>query len=90
MHTEFLSPALLDEQLTVAAYISAFRTTSLTINFDVMQSGTGKLRATAYQVLTCVGRGDLRKKPLPADFVAALRPFTMSAEEARAVAAAGG
>ena len=83
MHAEFHSPAVLDENLRLASYISRVGTTSLTINFDVM-SGDGKvLHATAHQVLVCVGRSDMKKRPLPPALVAALEPFTMSAAEAR-------
>ncbi len=86
MHTEFHSPAALDEQLKVVSYISHVGTTSLTINFDVL-SGDGKtLHATAHQVLVCVGRANLRKRPLPVEVVAALEPFRMSPAEARTLA----
>jgi YbgC/YbaW family acyl-CoA thioester hydrolase len=89
MHTEFLSPALLDEQLSVAAYISKVGNTSLTINFDVMGAG-GALHATAYQVLVCVHRGDLARRPLPREVIEALEPYTMSPAEARAAAGNAG
>ena len=84
MHTEFHSPALLDERLAVLTYFSRVGTTSLTINFDVMDADRGVLHATAYQVLVCVGRDKLVKRPLPPDVVAAIQPYVMTAEEARA------
>src|SRR5688500_20300997 len=88
MHTEFHSPALLDERLAVLTYFSRVGNTSLTINFDVMDADRGVLHATAYQVLVCVGRDKLAKRPLPEEVVAAIAPFVMSPEEARASKAA--
>jgi YbgC/YbaW family acyl-CoA thioester hydrolase len=88
MHTEFHSPALLDERLAVLTYFSRVGNTSLTINFDVMDADRGVLHATAYQVLVCVTRQKLAKRPLPAEVVAAIAPFVMSPEEARASKAA--
>jgi YbgC/YbaW family acyl-CoA thioester hydrolase len=88
MHTEFHSPALLDERLAVLTYFSRVGDTSLTINFDVMDADRGVLHATAYQVLVCVTREKLQKKSLPPEVVAAIAPFVMSPEEARASKAA--
>jgi acyl-CoA thioester hydrolase len=84
MHAEFHSPALLDEQLRVVTYISHVGRTSLRINFDVVRHDGTVLHATAHQVLVCVGRSDLVKKPLPAGVIEALSPFTMTEDEARA------
>jgi len=88
MHTEFHSPALLDERLAVLTYFSRIGTTSLTINFDVMDADRGVLHATAYQVLVCVTRGKLAKRPLPREVIDAIAPYVMTAEEARASKAA--
>lgn len=88
MHTEFHSPALLDERLAVLTYFSRAGNTSLTINFDVMDADRGVVHATAYQVLVCVTREKLAKRPLPPEVVAAIAPFVMSSDEARASKAA--
>jgi YbgC/YbaW family acyl-CoA thioester hydrolase len=88
MHTEFHSPALLDERLAVLTYFSRVGNTSLTINFDVMDADRGVLHATAYQVLVCVGRDKLVKRSLPPEVVAAIAPYVMTPEEARASKAA--
>ena len=88
MHTEFHSPALLDERLAVLTYFSRVGNTSLTINFDVMDADRGVLHATAYQVLVCVTREKLAKRPLPAEVAKAIEPFVMTPEEARASKAA--
>jgi YbgC/YbaW family acyl-CoA thioester hydrolase len=88
MHTEFHSPALLDERLRVAAYISHVGDSSLTINFDVMSADSRALHATAHQVLVCVRRSDLSKQTLPRELVDALEPFRMTPDDARRGAAA--
>jgi YbgC/YbaW family acyl-CoA thioester hydrolase len=84
MHTEFHSPAVLDERLAVVTYFSRVGTTSLTINFDVMDADRDLLHATAHQVLVCVTRATLAKRPLPPEIVAAIDPWVMTPEEARA------
>jgi YbgC/YbaW family acyl-CoA thioester hydrolase len=86
MHTEFHAPALLDEHLKVVTYFSHIGRTSLTINFDVMSADGQTLHAAAYQVLVCVSRATFEKRPLPAEVVRALEPFTMASEEARRAA----
>ncbi|MDQ3697763.1 MAG: acyl-CoA thioesterase [Gemmatimonadota bacterium] len=86
MHTEFHSPAVLDEQLKVVTYFSHVGRTSLTINFDVMSADGATLHATAHQVLVCVGRKTFAKQPIPPEVVLALEPFVMAPEEARGAA----
>jgi acyl-CoA thioester hydrolase len=86
MHTEFHKPALLDDRLKVVTYFSQIGRTSLTINFDVLNAAEGTLLASAYQVLVCVGRSDLKKRELPPEIVQALEPYTMPCEEARRAA----
>ena len=85
MHTEFHSPAVLDERLKVVTYFSRIGRTSLTINFDVM-SADGVLHATAYQVLVCVSRSTFEKQSVPAEVTRALQPFVMDPDEARRAA----
>ncbi len=86
MHTEFHSPARLDERLQVVTYFSHVGRTSLTINFDVMSATDHQLHASAYQVLVCVSRSDFSKRPLPDDVSRAVRGFLMNCEEARQAA----
>jgi len=82
LHAEFHAPARLDDLLHVRAYVSHVGTTSLTINFDIYHADGGPLCAAAYLVLVCVGRDDLAKRPLPAELVAAVGPYRMSADDA--------
>ena len=83
MHSEFFSPALLDEELRVLTYFSKIGRTSLTINFDVVSATNGALHATAHLVLVCVKRSALEKIPLPKGVIDAIEPYVMSPEEAR-------
>ena len=84
MHTEFHSPAVLDEHLKVVTYFSRIGETSLTLNFDVMDATRSTLHASAYQVLVCVDKARFTKRKLPNELVVAARPFLMSVEAARA------
>ncbi|HET7584425.1 MAG TPA: thioesterase family protein [Gemmatimonadaceae bacterium] len=87
MHAEFFAPAVLDERLEVVTYFSRIGTTSLTINFDVFGPERTPLHAAAHEVVVCVSRAEMRKKPLPPDVVRAIEPFTMTSEAARSAAA---
>lgn len=86
MHTEFHSPARLDERLQVVTYFSHIGRSSLTINFDVMSAVDHQLHASAYQVLVCVSRSDFAKRPLPEAVVSAAERYLMNCEEARRAA----
>ena len=83
MHTEFYSPARLDDHLRVVTYFSRIGRSSLTINFDVMGAGGAPLHAAAYQVLVCVSRSTFEKTDLPRDVAAALERYCMTTEDAR-------
>lgn len=83
MHTEFVSPARLDDHLRIVTYFSRVGGTSLTINFDVTSADGKTLHAAAYQVLVCVSRPTFEKQMLPEDVVKAVQPFLMTSEEAR-------
>ncbi len=84
VHTEFHSPAVLDERLQVLTYFSRVGTTSLTINFDVIDADTRQLKAEAWEVLVCVSRSAMKKRSLPPEVVRAIEPFRMTIAEARA------
>jgi acyl-CoA thioester hydrolase len=84
VHTEFYHPVRLDDRLRVAAYVSRIGTKSITMSFDVVHQGTGKLGAHGHLVLVCATRGELKSRPLPPEMVRKLAPFTLGVEEARA------
>jgi len=85
MHSEFHRPARLDDRLHVAAYVGRVGTKAMTINFEVLRENPVSLGASGYQVLVCVDRATLRPRPLPAQVVAALAPYTLTPEAARSL-----
>jgi YbgC/YbaW family acyl-CoA thioester hydrolase len=85
VHSEFYSPARLDDRLRVATYIGRVGTKSMTLNFDVLRADAPLLRAAAWMVLVCVDRRHLNPQPLPAGLVAALAPHTLTTLAARAL-----
>jgi YbgC/YbaW family acyl-CoA thioester hydrolase len=85
VHSEFYSPARLDDRLRVATYIGRVGTKSMTLNFDVLRDDAPLLRAAAWMVLVCVDRRHLKPEPLPAGVVAALAPHTLTTLAARAL-----
>ncbi|HEX4574380.1 MAG TPA: thioesterase family protein [Gemmatimonadales bacterium] len=84
VHSEFYSPARLDDRLRVATYVGRVGTQSMMLNFDVLRDDSAALRAAGWMVLVCVDRQRLRPRPLPAGLVAALAPHTLTTEAARA------
>ena len=76
MHAEFMTPARLDERLTIHTYVSSMGRTSLTLNFD-MFADDATLRAKGYLVLVCVDIASLEKRPLPPDLIERLAPHTL-------------
>src|SRR5436309_2956286 len=84
VHSEFYSPARLDDRLRVATYVGRVGTKSMTLNFDVLRDDTASLGAAGWVVLVCVDRRRLRPRPLPSGLVAALAPPTPATAAARA------
>jgi 4-hydroxybenzoyl-CoA thioesterase len=83
MHMDFHTPPVLDEELTVRAYITRAGRTSLTMQFDV-SGDEGQLRADGYLVIVCVSiDGSMQTRPWPEELLALLQPFVMTADEAR-------
>ena len=77
MHAEFITPARLDERLTIHTYVSAVGRTSLTVNFD-MFADDGTTRARGYLVVVAVAVASLEKQPLPTELVERLAPYTVA------------
>src|SRR6059058_5852628 len=89
VHSEFYSPARLDDRLRIAAYVGKVGTKSLTLHFDVLRTNAPpalpvSLGAAGWMVLVCVDRKQLKPRPLPAGLVEALAPHTLSLAAARA------
>src|SRR5881396_2021955 len=83
VHSEFHTPARLDDRLQVAAYVGRVGTKSMTLNFDVLRHGQSGLVAAGWMVLVCVDRKHLKSRPLPADLIDALAPHTLPPAAAR-------
>ena len=83
MHADFLSPARLDERMEVRVTVSAVGRTSLTLNFELF-GDEEVARAVGYLVLVCVDVKSLEKRPLPAELVEKLQPYTVSSGAAEA------
>jgi acyl-CoA thioester hydrolase len=84
VHSEFYSPARLDDRLRVAAYVGRVGTKSMTLNFDVLRDGSVGLVAAGWMVLVCVDRERLKPRPLPPGLIEALAPHTLAIAAARA------
>jgi YbgC/YbaW family acyl-CoA thioester hydrolase len=80
---DFTYPARLDDRLRVAAYISHFGTSSLTLSFDVLHIGAQRLCAVAHEVLVCADRRTLAPRPLPHDLRGILEQCAFSDGEVR-------
>lgn len=78
MHAEFITPARLDERMEIRTYVSATGRTSLTLNFD-MFAEDGTPRAKGYLVIVAVDVTTLEKRPLPAEVIDQLAPYTVRA-----------
>ena len=88
VHSEFYSPARLDDRLRIAAYVGKVGTKSLTLHFDVLRTNAPPARpvslgAAGWMVLVCVDRKQLKPRPLPAGLIRALAPHTLTPEAAR-------
>src|SRR2546423_4233464 len=74
VHSEFYSPARLDDRLRIAAYVGKIGTKSLTLHFDVLRAGSDSLRAAGWMGLVCADPKPLRPGPVPAGLMHALAP----------------
>lgn len=81
---DFHYPARLDDRLRVAAYFTRFGRSSISLSFDVLHVTTGRLAASAHEVLVCANRATLKSKPLPKDLTDVLDRFRLSVDDARA------
>jgi YbgC/YbaW family acyl-CoA thioester hydrolase len=81
---DFSYPARLDDQLRVAAYVPRVGTSSVTLQFDVVHRGSGRLAASGHEVLVSTDRKTMRPRPLPPELERALDPFVLNEHDARA------
>lgn len=90
VHTEFHYPARLDDRLRMAAYYGKVGRKSLTLNFEAIHVGAGRLAAHGYLVVACTERSTLRPRALPPELIELLKPYTLPVEAARAHLGLGG
>lgn len=76
MHLEYHAPARLDDRLAIATTVSRIGTTSLTLGTEIRHAESGASCASGYMVLVCTGASDFSKRPLPADLLDLLAPYT--------------
>jgi YbgC/YbaW family acyl-CoA thioester hydrolase len=72
--SEFHKPALLDEQLAVAASVKRIGNSSVTLAF-AFDNERGERVADCEIVLVCVDKRNFKPKPLPAELRDALKRF---------------
>lgn len=89
LEADFHYPARLDDRLRVAAYVSRWGKTSITMNFDVFHISAGKICASGHEVLVAADRERLDAVPVPPGLQDLLGDFTVGQEEARAVLTEG-
>jgi acyl-CoA thioester hydrolase len=80
---DFMYPARLDDALRVAAYVTRFGSTSITLSFDVMHIASRSLTAAGHEVLVCTERESMRPRTLPDELKTCLERYTFSELEAR-------
>src|SRR5262245_46320193 len=68
LHCDFHHPALLDDLLSVSAFIGRVGTKSLTLNFEVKRVKDDQLTAEGRFVLVAVNRQTFKSVPLPEEF----------------------
>lgn len=77
LHSDFHKPALLDDLLTVAAYVGKIGHKSLTLNFEVWREQDQALLCEGRFVMVAVKRSDFTSIPLPPELIQDLAPFTL-------------
>lgn len=81
---EYTAPARIDDELQLVTYVSRIGESSLTFSVDVMTRDFQRLYAAATVVIVCVDAATFSKQSIPAEMRAALAPYTLNVEEARA------
>lgn len=76
LHCDFHHPALLDDLLTVFAFIGRVGTKSLTLNFEVYRAKDDKVLAEGRFIMVAVSRKDFKSIPLPTALIEKLSCFS--------------
>ena len=83
LECDFKYPARLDDRLRVSTYVTRYGNSSMTLNFDVLHLGAGRLAATGHEVLVATDRTTMKSCKLPEELRAILEPFSLSSDQAR-------
>lgn len=76
LHSDFHHPALLDDLLTVQAFVGRIGTKSLTLNFEVYRSKDNLLLCEGRFIMVAVSRKDFKSIPLPQTVIEKLAGFS--------------
>ncbi len=76
LHSDFHHPALLDDLLTVFAFIGRIGNKSLTLNFEVYRAKDEILLAQGHFIMVAVSRKDFKSINLPQDLIEKLARFS--------------
>ena len=77
LHCDFHHPALLDDLLSVSAFIGRIGTKSITLNFEVRRVKDENLLAEGRFIMVAVDRKTFKSVPLPEELIAHLAQFTL-------------
>ena len=80
----YTAPARIDDVLQLVTYVSRMGDSSVVFNVDVMAADFRELYAAAEVVTVCVDARTFTKVALPEENRAAMAPYSMSTEAARA------
>lgn len=81
---EYMVPARIDDELRLVTYVSRVGESSVVINVDVMTADFSQLCAAAEMVTVSVSAKTFTKIPLPDATRAAVAPYELSSDAARA------
>jgi YbgC/YbaW family acyl-CoA thioester hydrolase len=76
-HCDYKSPALLDDLMEIAIWVSHWGRTSFTVSFRFMRAGTDVVLAEGYCRQVTVDRADKRPLPIPDRLRQALADYTV-------------
>jgi YbgC/YbaW family acyl-CoA thioester hydrolase len=76
LHCDFHHPALLDDLLTVSAFIGRIGNKSLTLNFEVYRAKDEILLSEGRFIMVAVSRKDFKSMALPQGLIEKLARFS--------------
>jgi acyl-CoA thioester hydrolase len=77
-HCDFHNPAMLDELISVSAYISCLEQSSITLNFEMCRAADNLLLARGRFIIVAADRETFNAVPLPPELVSCLSRFVIA------------